>query len=47
VSSTDLNTLRDLSARASTREDFHEAGLFFPNEFELILNDVLSGEDRS
>lgn len=47
VSSTDLNTLRDLSARASTREDFHEAGLFLPNEFELILNDVLSGEDRS
>ncbi|WP_224338341.1 DEAD/DEAH box helicase family protein [Haloprofundus halobius] len=40
ISQTNLNDLRDLS-RVDTREEFHEAGLYFPNEVSQIVEDVL------
>ncbi|EMA70306.1 hypothetical protein C462_10682 [Halorubrum distributum JCM 13916] len=42
ISQTSLNNLRDLS-RVDTREEFHDVGLYFPNEINQIVTDVLEG----
>jgi len=39
ISQTNLNDLRDLS-RVDTREDFHDVGLYFPNEVSQIVEDI-------
>ena len=40
ISQTSLNDVRDLS-RADSRDDFHDSGLYFPNEVSYIIDDVL------
>ncbi len=43
------NNIRDLS-RADSRDDFHDSGLYFPNEVNHIIDDILgdaSGKKQS
>jgi hypothetical protein len=45
ISQTPLAKLQDLSDQAETKTDFREEGLYFQNEVEKIISDILSSDD--